>query len=218
MDDFLKPKRILTYNKGEMVISQGEIARRAYVVKEGLVKVYNLSDMGQERLIDFKTSQDLLPGEWVFSKAPYSLYFYEALTPTYLYAVEREELMQAIDQNPTVRSAILDRYVIMNTEQNIRVDALTYSSARDKLLHMLQFLCLRFGKPGIGDSVELRYYMNHQLLSDLLGVSRETTTKEVLKLKHEGVVKYDRKRMAVHLPKLLELIGSDEYNELARFR
>lgn len=218
MDDYLKDKRVLTFLKGEMIMSQGEVPRRAYVVKEGLVKVYNLSDLGQERLIDFKTALDIFPDAWVFNKAQQSLYFYEALTPTKLYVVEREELERAVQESPAVRSHIIERYTSLNTEQNIRIDALTYSSAREKLVHMLLFLCLRFGKPALGDLVELRYYMNHQLLSDLLGVSRETTTKEVLKLKHEQVVKYDRRRIAVNMPKLLELGGGDEYDGLARFR
>jgi CRP-like cAMP-binding protein len=43
---FLQDCPVRTFNKGEIIIFQGEAPRAAYVVKSGVVKAYNLSVNG----------------------------------------------------------------------------------------------------------------------------------------------------------------------------
>jgi len=50
---FLERHPTTTYKKGDIIIFQGEAPRHAFVVKEGIVKAYNLSVNGDEKPVAF---------------------------------------------------------------------------------------------------------------------------------------------------------------------
>lgn len=212
--DFLENYPTVTYRKGEIIISQGEIPTRAYAVKSGLVKKYDLSHDGSERLIDISVPGDLFPDDYVFGKLPSAYYFHEAMGETVVYSIPPREMREFIDTSHEVQRMFMDRYLGTYVAQTLRISALTYSVATEKLLHTLRYLCVRFGGERKDDRIELNIYLTHQQLAELLGLSRETTTNELIKLKKRGVITYDRKRITVFVSQLSEAIGSLDADEL----
>jgi CRP/FNR family transcriptional regulator len=204
-----------TYPKGEILVSQGEIPQRAYVVEQGLLKHYDLSKDGSERLVDLNTTYDILPDSWVFGKSQSALYFCETVMESRLYSLPRQELVEFVRTNHAVERAMLNKYISVYTAQSLRISALTYSVANEKLLHTLRYLCIRFGKPEKDGIIELSIYLTHQQLAELLGLSRETTTNELLKLKKKNIVSYDRRAISINASKLSDAIGNLDYDELS---
>lgn len=206
---------LLTYKKGEVIVSQGEVPRSAFYIQSGLIKTYNLTVGGQERLIDINTANDIFPDTWIFGKSGGAIYFYEALENSTVYAIPRQTFVELMHAKPMLQHALLDRYVGTTITQYMRINALTHAMASEKLLHMLRYLSMRFGKlVGAKQQIELQIHLNHTLLADLMGISRETATNELIKLKKRGVISYDRKKMTINLAKLYDAIGDTDYNEL----
>src|SRR5690242_5110907 len=96
---FLKGYITKNYKKGEIIIFQGEAPRSAYVVRCGVVKVYNLNSNGDEKPVGFEIENSVFPGPWVFHKAPSALYYYEALTDVDLYHVPRDDYLSFLKQH-----------------------------------------------------------------------------------------------------------------------
>src|SRR5687768_4357100 len=86
----------------EPILYQGEVPRHAYILTEGIVKVYDIGNAGDEKIINFLSEGDLMPPEWVFKKAPVSLYYYDAFTPCKFYRLPREVLSEAIRDVPAI--------------------------------------------------------------------------------------------------------------------
>lgn len=214
LETYLRTFPCHVYSKGEIVISQGEVPRSAYFIQKGLIKTYNLTTGGQERLIDINIPGDIFPDTWTFGKSSCAIYFYEALTDCSLYVVPRDSLMKIIDGNAGLQRSLLDKYVTAAVTQYLRIDALTNATAAEKLLQMLRYLSLRFGETKSDKTVEIKIYLNHTVLSDLMGISRETATKELIKLKARGIIDYDRRRLMLDPAKLSEAIGDTDYNEV----
>jgi CRP/FNR family transcriptional regulator len=124
------------------------------------------------------------------------------------------DMRQLIDESHEVQRMFMDRYLSIYVAQTLRISALTYSVATEKLLHTLRYLCVRFGNAPKDGKIELNIYLTHQQLAELLGLSRETTTNELIKLKKRGVINYDRKRITVFVSQLSEAIGSLDADEL----
>ena len=96
----------------------------------------------------------------------------------------------------------MERLLIYQMGDSIRLNALEHSRASDKLVYTLHYLSLSHGRPlgGNGNKVELTLDLTHQDLANLTGLTRETAATELNKLKKQGVIEYGK-----HVPYRLDL-------------
>jgi CRP/FNR family transcriptional regulator len=209
---FLEKYPVRTFKKGEIIIFQGEAPRAAFVVKQGIIKAYNLSVGGDEKPVDFYSFGMVFPGAWVYGKMPNSIYYYEAFTPTAsLYSINREEFVAFIKSSPELLYQELDRYLTDVLGQSMRLNALQHSRASDKLLYTLHYLALSHGHRVGDQEIEIELDLTHQDFANLTGLTRETAATELNKLKHRGVISYDKhKPYRLDLAALMHLLN-DQY-------
>ncbi len=210
--EFLDKHPTKTYNKGEIIVFQGEAPRGAFVVKTGTVKAYNLSINGDEKPVSFFSVNSTFPGPWVYGKMPNSIYYYEAFTPQVsLYLVNREEYVNFIKSHPPLIYQELERYLIDELGKSMRLNALQHSRASDKLLYTLHYLALSHGKTIGPQKIEILLDLTHQDFANLTGLTRETAATELNKLKHAGIIDYGKgSAYRLDLAKLMRLLN-DEY-------
>lgn len=211
---FLRQYPVKRFDKGNIILHQGEVPPNVYVVKKGIVKSYAISDNGDEKPINFCTEQEIMATTWVFKKAAAAVYFYEAYTDCELYCIPRSEFQTFINGNNEVLAQLLDRYVTKYVAKTLRINALEYSRAVDKIAHTLQYLCLSYGRdrgPGV---VEIELPLAQQELANLTGLTRETTGLELKKLQSRGIISYIKRRYVVHTDELKSVIGEDELSDL----
>lgn len=199
---------------GDMILYQGEVPNAAYVVKTGLVKAYNISAQGDEKPISFSGPMEILSSAWVFGKANSSMYFFEAHTDCALYALPRDELLAITREDKDIMYFLLDRFVALTTAASLQLHALEHSKAADKILHMLFYLSEVYGQQQSDGTVLIDIPLTQQDLANLLGLTRETTGIELVKLKRSGVLTLSRKRYRLQRQRLLELIGESEFENL----
>lgn len=218
MQPFLRLLRqypVKRFAPGDMILYQGEVPPSAFVVKSGIVKVYNISSQGDEKPIAFRTTPEILSSAWIFGKSNSSLYFYEAHTECALYAVPREELLDLAKKNGDILYELLDRYVTLHAAGSLQLHALEYSKAADKILHMMFYLTQVHGRDQEDGTILIDLPLTQQELANLLGLTRETTGIELLKLKKEGLLSFSKKKYRVDRQKLLQAIGETEFEDLA---
>ncbi len=205
------------YSAGEIILHQGEIPDAAYVVRSGIVKAYSISASGDEKPISFERKTDILASAWVFDKTENNLFFYEAYTDTIVHIVPKADLMDVTHQNRDILIFLVDKYVTDNAAKSLRLYALEYSKATDKVLHMLFYLCQAYGKPATDGMELIDLPLTQQSLANLLGLTRETTGMELLKLKKAGLISFSKRRYRVKKSQLLDRIGDDELEGLELF-
>lgn len=193
LTDFLGRYMAKNYSKGEIIIFQGEAPRTSYVVKSGVVKIYNLNHNGDEKPVGFQTQYEIFPSPWAFYKAPSALYYYEALTDNVsLYHVPRDDYLAFLKSHPDEMYAQLERLVTDRLGNMMRLNALQHSRASDKLIYTLHYLILSQGKQVGPDEVEITLDLTHQDFANLTGLTRETAATELNKLKTLGVISYGK--------------------------
>lgn len=211
----LKQFPVKRFNAGDMILYQGEVPPAAYVVKSGLIKTYNISSKGDEKPISFGAAYEILSSPWVFGKTNSSLYFYEAHTDCELYNAPREVLLKLTKENPEVQAFLLDHFVTQSAAQSLQIHALEYSKAADKILHMLFYLSMVHGKESTDGLTLIDLPLTQQDLANLLGLTRETTGIELLKLKRSGLLTLSRKRYKLDKSQLIQLLGELEFENLS---
>lgn len=210
LSDLLNAYSLRKFKKGQTVLFQGEVPRYAYVVKTGTVKTYNISPLGEEQLISLSADYDILPEAWFLGEASVAYYFYEAFTDCTVYAIPREELIKKVHESPEFMNHLLQRFMRLYVGSSVHINALEQPRSRDKLVHLLHYLMMRFGEDAGKDKVKLTLRLTHQTLANMLGVTRETIATELSRLRREKVVSYKQQTYIINKPMLLQLRNDDE--------
>jgi len=209
---FLKryPKR--QFSRGEAIFQQAELPDTAYIIRFGIVKVYNITVNGEEKPITFKQKDEVFPLSWVFAKTELTRYYYEALTDCEFYLVPPEDYIQFLKNNPDALYASFQELVNRNIDYQMRMNALEQSKAKDKVLWTLQYLIHKFGKPLNEALVEIQLPFRQQDMANFMGLARETAAIELKKLERKGVISYHQRNYLIQASMLKDLLG-DDYEE-----
>lgn len=204
------------FNPGSTILYQGEIPRSACVIARGIVKVYSISANGDEQIVMYHIEGEFFPSSWIFDKAPSTLFFYETVTECEIVYVDRNEFIEFLLKTKSRTRALLDYFTTNYAASMIRVNGLEQPKARDKLIYTLYFLCERYDttKPKI-KFVKIPIALTHQNLGSLVGLTRETTTMEMNKLKKEGIVSYKQQYYTVNMVRLLDAINEDSFRHIS---
>lgn len=203
-----------TFKKRSIILYQGEAPRMAYVLKSGVVKIYTINNAGEEQIVAFHASGDYFPSSWIFGKSSTTLYYFEALTDCEVFTLSREDLYRELVASPESLSATLDYFVTNYTGLLMRVTALEQSRAREKIMFTLYYLLFRYGRQINGGQYVIELGLTHSIIASLVGLTRETTTTELSKLKRQKVLDYNLHSYTVNKEKLERMLGEDSFQNV----
>jgi CRP-like cAMP-binding protein len=206
------PARLIP--KSRPLLYQGEVPVMGFFIKSGIVKIYNITSQGEEKIVGYEGRGGFLPIEWLFSHAPVSLYYYDTFVDCELIRIPKAEVLDTLKSNHQASLALLERSVSMYIGATMHLHALEQSKVRQKLLAIMQYLVLRFGKEGPGAKQRIDLRLTHQDIANLMGSTRETTSTELGKLTKEGVVKIDKSQYLIDTDKAQRLLGEEDFNSL----
>lgn len=203
---FLATYPTKNYPKGTIILHQDDTPMCTYVIKSGVIKIYDISAMGDERLVLFDQEREFFPIAWMVGQTERSQFFYEAYTDAVLYKVPRDDIIKFLKTNPEslydVYVDFIERYVAFQG----RILSLEQTKASDKVLFNLNFLTSRFGQKMSDTQTHLKLPMTQQDLANFVGLTRETTSIELKKLEKQGVIRKQEHRYVVYVKKLRLLL------------
>lgn len=211
LKSFYRKYPTIKFAKGEVIFQQNEVPAHVYAIKSGVVKVSNLSADGVDQLISFEIIDDIVPICWAFSKTTKALFYYQAYTDCEFYIMSKEVFEAHMANNVGFANAMLSRQVSSYVGNMLQVDALEKTRAYTKLLYTFRYLCLRYGRDIRRDLVKIYVPLTQQEIANTTGLTRETTTLELKKLREQKILSVRRKYYTVDTSKLNAQID-DEYD------
>lgn len=206
---FLHQFRTKRFKKGEIILVQGEVPECTYIVKDGIIKTYNLTSQGEEKPIGFDLPGEAFPISWIFRRAERVQYYYEAFSDAEVYCIPVKDYLEHLKIHPTDLMSQLESFVSRYMCNQMRINALEQSKATPKVVNTLHYLCLRYGHDLRKDVVKIQLPLTQQDLANFIGLTRETTGIELKKLHRNGVLTYRKQSYVVHTDKLNELLDED---------
>jgi CRP-like cAMP-binding protein len=207
------PTRMIPKNRP--LLYQGEVPTMGFYIKSGIVKCFNITSQGEEKIVGYESQGSLMPLAWLFSRAPVSLYYYDTFTDCEIIRIPRDELIEIINNNHGAALALLDRNISNYISATMHLHALEQSKARQKLLSIMQYLVLRFGKKTDGQKQKIDLRLTHQDIANLIGTTRETTSTEISKLTKSGVVSLNDNHYVIDVDKAVRLLGEEDFKEIS---
>ncbi len=199
------------YKRKSIILYQGEVPRQAHVLKRGTIKVYRIDNHGNELIINFHTEGDIFPDAWIYGQSSSTLFYYEALEDCEVYTIPKDELLAIITSDEDARQHVFDYFVRSHTSSQLQVNALNQTRAADKVKLMVYFLLLRFGRQQRDGRYFINFKITHSTFASLTGLTRETSTIELKKLKEQGSIEYQNSRFVIDRKSIESSIGDDSF-------
>lgn len=184
------------YVKDAAVAFEGEPCEHIGILLEGQVELHNLYPSGRTVTVTHLSPGDTFGEAILFT--PQHLYpiSITATQKSRILFVSRPALMQGLTRSPL----LLENFLALLSGKlymlNRRVKILSMDSIRQKLCDY--FITLYKQQK----NKTLRLPVNRQKLADLLGVQRPSLSRELIHMKEEGLIDYDKDTV-----KLLDLEG-----------
>ena len=185
-DRFVSMGTLITFPKDTVLYRAGEIPDYCYYIKTGLVKSFEYTDEGEERIYSLVDEGSLLLELSALLRTPLPMSFATATKVTAV-RISSGALLDAFSSQPEVMSDFLwsVNAKFLSILEQLRQSA--SQSADWKVCNLLMIFANRFGVDYDG-KVLIREKLSQQKMADLLRVSRITVVRAVKELKDMGLV------------------------------
>lgn len=184
IEEFFGKYRVKKYDKGQILIFNGDISSVVYQLVDGRVKQYDITPKGDEVVLNVFKPPAFFPMSMIINKTP-NPYTFQAETDIEVREVPGSDVTAFLKANPEVLYDLLARVYRGMDGILSRTAQLMSGSAKDRLILELVIALKRYGKP-VRDGISLE--LNETELGARTGLSRETVSREMKKLAKNGLV------------------------------
>ena len=195
LESFFSQFRRLSYKKREVIIRPGDEPPGVFFISRGFVKVYSLSETGQELdLIIFKPG-DFFPIIWAVTDIPLNQYC-ETMTPCEFWRSPKEDFRQFLQNNPQVLWEATSKILTRLRGLLERMEYMVFGNAYQKVASILVICAERFGMVK-NHGILIRVPLTHRDVASLIGLTRETASVELKKLENARIISKSGGRILV---------------------
>ena len=190
------------FKKGELLFRAGTTPSGIYYIEEGVVRRYWISENGEEITLNLYKPHTFLPMSWAIADIP-NTHFYEAMAHVKAKKAPKDTVLQFLHTEPDIVYDLLRRVYIGMEGLWMHMESLTAGNSYTKLIASLVILAKRFGTKENKDVV-IRLKMSEKDIANYAGMSRETASRELQKLKKDSILSFDKGTIIVHDLQALE--------------
>jgi CRP-like cAMP-binding protein len=192
------------YDEGQILISAHDNPEYVYHLVKGRVKQYDISDRGDEVILNVFKPPAFFPMSNAINQTP-NLYFYETESEVELRQAPPSAVVDFLKSNPDVLFNLLSR-VYMGTDGLLgRLARLMAGTARSRILYELLIECRRFGQPR---GTRIAIALTESDIAARAGLTRETVSREIRKLKQDDLISIIKNEIFVNnIDRLAQEVG-----------
>lgn len=191
-----------TYEKGDVIFSQGEEPRSLHTIASGRVKVVKLVPSGKELILEILEAGDPLGAVVAYEERPYPATAV-ALERTVCLLLPRAELFALLERHPSVVRGFLSGMARRIVELTQRLPEVAGGRVETRFALLFLKLAEKTGRPEGGDVV-VPLPLTRQDLADLTGTTIETAIRVMSRWSKAGLVLTEPEGFRVRDPEALE--------------
>lgn len=195
IDNSLLNFRSLRFKKSDFIFRPGDPYLYSEYIKAGYVRVYNISKNGQEVTLHIFGPGTFLPGLYSFESKKRK-YYADALTSVEIIQVPVEDIVRIAQKEADFLTALLNNHMSSCFDLLSRIEYLASGDAYTKVASILVLLAEQT-EPKKTVGVSLDFSATHRLIASLTGLTRETVTLQMLKLKKKNLISDKGRRLTI---------------------
>lgn len=188
-----KALNVRSFQAGETIFLQGAPPNAVYLVANGRVKIDRVTQEGHESILCMRGSGDyfcpvpILDGGEHFGRAV-------AVTGVTLFWVERDEFMEICQESPELLAVVQGDCLFEVRHLLHRLEAFAFRNVRERLAITLLNETRRRGTK---DTPASQLEITQQELAGLVGATRESVSRTLKQMEHQGIVTLGRGRITI---------------------
>src|SRR5918998_536818 len=201
LDDLLRRNAETNLQAGEVFYTPKQPDGKLFVLKQGRVRIYKIE--GSREFTLEMVDAGTVFGEVAFTPHALRDAYAEAMEPSVLLAMEREDVERLIKQKPQVGLRMISLLSERLRYYETRLEDITLKGVPGRLASLILFLVESEGVQIPGEiSIPTRY--THEHLGTMIGANREAVTRAFGHLQDEGAVQLRRRLIYVDDVQALE--------------
>lgn len=183
------------YNKGSIIFTEGEPSEGIYFVKKGRIKIYKNASDGKEHIINIMNTGDVFAEACLFSKMPYPASS-EAIEDSETLMIKRKDIEELLNMHPEISVEIIkvmaERLIMVSRQ----IESLALKDAYGKTAALIVQLFQSQNK-NLENGMEITIDLSRQEMANMVGLTRETLTRAMSKLKNDGLIDIVRNNIII---------------------
>lgn len=189
LNSVLRAARHKQVDKSQVLLYQGDKVADIFYLCEGIVKMYDIDDAGNEKILHIFKSPAFLPLA-LFSDPEVTIrWFYASVTDCDIAVISRKELDTLLRDDYETAQYLMRWYSQEVHEVLTRLNSLSKTYAKDKIIAALKYLVTFHVRTDRGRWFRVTFPITHQFLADFTGVSRESVTACLHDLQEDKLIK-----------------------------
>lgn len=182
---------ISTYGKNNIIHFSGEVCRKLEIILSGHVSVERIDEAGNLMTIAEFYGGEILGGNLLFSKNPYYPMSVTARQPTIVLEIEKERLLKLFSANPAFLRSYLSFVADHTTILGERIQYYVGKTIRECVMAYLEHERQK------QNSNKILLPITKKAWAERIGVSRTSLSRELAKMRKDGLILYDAKSVTL---------------------
>ncbi|OPA74294.1 cAMP-binding protein [Paenibacillus selenitireducens] len=190
------------YKKNHVFMFENDQSDEIFILRTGKVKIYRIQD-GKEVVLSFQFPGEIIGEAEAITGDNHRIASVEALEPVIAWQINKQDFLQIIDQYPSVLRKAYEIMFQRVRVLNRTIRYMTFCDVRTKVANLIMDLYYNFGQEdGIAYKIDIK--INHALLGNMVGITRESISKTLSDFQNEGLIDIRQKIIYVMNLKQLE--------------
>lgn len=195
-----------TYSAGQIVIYHGDTPNHVMFIKHGAIKFYDTDSDGNEKIMHIGGEGSIFPLFYSFEDKPSVDAFYATIVPTEVILVPLTEFQNRLKTDAAYAFRTLRWYATEMDHIVLRLKSMEKSSAKQKILQALYYLCLQHATQNHSRKqwYRINFPLTQQTLADMTGLTRETVNVTLKDPELYKLVRIKRQVVEIYRDKIAE--------------
>ncbi|MEG0250323.1 MAG: Crp/Fnr family transcriptional regulator [Peptostreptococcus sp.] len=186
--------KIVQLKKGEILFNEGDFFSSLCILLDGEVLLTNSDEYGNRNIIDIVKENQMFAEVFSFTSDKLSPVTAQANLNSTVFLIDTQELLSI--NNDLDNEILTDKTIIVSNLLNIfanknlillsKIEVISRRNIREKIMHFLELQREKSGK----NIFEISY--SRKDMADFLGVDRSALSRELSRLREEGIIDYDK--------------------------
>lgn len=206
IQQLISEAKLRNYPKGQIILYEGDVPSDFYILKKGIVKVYDIDDQGNEKILHLIKPPSMFPMIFFMGGNDQNRSFYTTVTDCEIYVLSQSVAQERVKQDNELARYMMHAFAREVHEVLVRLSSLEKTTTYDKLCAALKFLAVHHSEEHKTGWRRVTFPISHQILADMIGVTRESTTMVMKDFQEAKVVRNPKLTvLEINFKKLIEL-------------
>ncbi|WP_416826724.1 Crp/Fnr family transcriptional regulator [Ectobacillus polymachus] len=177
------------YQKGQVLIREGEISSTLYIVSKGQIKLSKMLAQGKEQILRILTTGDFFGEFHLFNSDEVMNFSAHAMKESDICIITKQDMDCIIEANPEITVKLLQAITKRLAHTEKLVEQLATKDPEIRIAQMIIEFCEKYGETD-KEGIHIHLPLTREEMANYVGVTRETMSRKLSKFEDLGLISF----------------------------